>query len=172
MLTLISQKLALSHPGQEAALTSAAIVVAQLVMIPMALLVTRADTIGHKRLLIMAITALILRGVLFTISDNAVWLVSVQALDGVATGLFDALLPLVLADIMRGTGRYNVSRGFIGTIQGIGGSLSQGAGGLAVVRVGYDAAFLMLASVALIPLVLVLVAMPETRSAKAHARSV
>jgi MFS family permease len=166
MLTLISQKLALSHPGREAALTSAAIVVAQLVMIPMALLVTRADTIGHKRLLLMAITALILRGVLFTVSDNAAWLVSVQALDGVGTGLFEALLPLVLADIMRGTGRYNVSRGFIGTIQGIGGSLSQGAGGLAVVYAGYDAAFLILASVALIPLILVVVAMPDIRSAK------
>jgi hypothetical protein len=30
-------------------------------------------------------------------------------LDGVGAGIFGALTPLVLADIMRGTGRYNVA---------------------------------------------------------------
>jgi predicted MFS family arabinose efflux permease len=73
------------------------------------------------------------------------------------------LLPLVLADVMRGTGRYNVSRGVIGTIQGIGGSLSNGVAGLIVVTAGYDTAFLALAALAAMALVLVWVAMPETR---------
>ena len=90
-------------------------------------------------------------------------MIAVQVLDGVGIGLFDALLPLILADIMRGTGRYNVARGLVGTVQGIGGSLSQAVGGFAVTWAGYEAAFLMLAGVAFIPLVLVLVAMPETR---------
>lgn len=163
MLPLVSQKLALGHPGQEAALTSGAIIVAQLVMVPVSLLVGRADQTGRKPLLLIAIAALVLRGVLFTLSGNAAWLIAVQVLDGIGIGLFDALLPLILADIMRGTGRYNVARGLVGTVQGIGGSLSQAVGGFAVVWVGYEAAFLMLAGLAFIPLVLVLVAMPETR---------
>ena len=163
MLPLVSQKLALGHPGQEAALTSGAIIVGQLVMIPVSLLVARADHTGRKPLLLIALAALVLRGILFTLSGNAAWLIAVQVLDGVGIGLFDALLPLILADIMRGTGRYNVARGLVGTVQGIGGSLSQAVGGLAVTWAGYEAAFLMLAGVAFIPLVLVLVAMPETR---------
>jgi MFS family permease len=163
MLPLVSQKLALGHPGQEAALTSGAIIVGQLVMVPVSLLVARADRTGRKPLLLIAIAALVLRGILFTLSGNAVWLIAVQVLDGIGIGLFDALLPLILADIMRDTGRYNVARGLVGTVQGIGGSLSQAVGGLAVTWAGYEAAFLILAGVAFIPLVLVLVAMPETR---------
>jgi len=163
MLPLVSQKLALGHPGQEAALTSAAIIVGQLVMVPVSLLVARADRTGRKPLLLVAIAALVLRGVLFALSGNAAWLIAVQVLDGVGIGLLDALLPLILADIMRDTGRYNVARGLVGTVQGIGGSLSQAVGGFAVTLAGYEAAFLMLAGLAFIPFVLVLVAMPETR---------
>lgn len=164
MLTLASQKLALAHPGREAALTSAAIVVAQLVTIPAALLVARANVLGRKPLLLVALGALPLRGVLYALSDAPFWMLMVQVLDGVAGGLLDALIPLILADIMRGTGRYNVSRGFLGTVQGIGGSLSQAAAGYLVVNVGYDATFLALAGVATAALILALVAMPETRS--------
>ena len=135
MLSLLGQKLALAHPGEETLLMSACIVTAQLVMIPMALLVAaRADHSGRKPLLLIALAALPIRGVLYTVSDDRSWLVGVQILDGVGLGLFDTLLPLVLADVMRGTGRYNVSRGVIGTIQGIGGSLSNGVAGLIVVK--------------------------------------
>ena len=52
------------------------------------------------------------------------WLIGVQVLDGVGAGIFGALAPLVIADIMRGTGRYNLALGAIATVQGIGASLS------------------------------------------------
>jgi MFS family permease len=162
MLALASQKLALSHPGREAALTSAAIVAAQLATIPMALLVARADLLGRKPLLVAACLALPLRGLLFAVSDEPAWIIAGQILDGLGGGLFDALLPLMLADIMRGTGRYNASRGFISTVQGIGGSLSQAIAGLAVVHGGYQFAFLGLAAAGLSALMLATLAMPET----------
>ena len=163
MLSLASQKLALAYPGREAAVTSAAIVIAQIVTIPMALLVARANIIGRKPLLLVALLALPLRGLLYAVWDAPAWMLTVQILDGVAGGLLDALVPLILADIMRGTGRYNVSRGFLGTVQGIGGSLSQVAAGYLVFKLGYDAAFLTLAGVAAAALALALAAMPETR---------
>jgi predicted MFS family arabinose efflux permease len=77
--------------------------------------------------------------------------------------MYDALLPLLLADMMRGTGRYSLARGVLGTIQGIGGSTSLGAAGFIVTAFGYNAAFLTLAAVALIALLVIVVAMPETR---------
>jgi MFS family permease len=164
MLALASQKLALSHPGHEAALTSSAIIVAQLATIPVALLAGWANVLGRKPLLVAAFLALPARALLFAYADNGAWIIAGQILDGLGGGLFDALLPLVLADIMRGTGRYNVSRGFISTVQGIGGSVSHAVAGTVVVRAGYEWAFLGLALIALSALLLVALAMPETRS--------
>jgi hypothetical protein len=80
--------------------------------------------------------------VLYTFSDNSFWLVGVQLLDGVGAGIFGALTPLVIADIMRGTGRYNLAQGAIATVQGIGASLSGLAAGVIVDHFGYSAAFL------------------------------
>ena len=163
MLLLLGQKLALAHPGEETALTSACIITAQLVTIPTALLVGwKANIWGRKCLLLVGFAALPIRGVLYTISDNAVWLVSVQILDGVAAGTLDALIPLVLADIMRGTGRYNAARGVLGTVQGVAGSLSMTVAGFLVIGTGYSATFLVLSTVALVAWLLLLTAMPET----------
>jgi MFS family permease len=72
-------------------------------------------------------------GPLFTLSDDRGYLIAVRVLDGIAAGAIDALLPLILADIMRSTGRYNLSRGFVGTVQGVGGSLSNVVEGSIVV---------------------------------------
>jgi MFS family permease len=65
-----------------------------------------------------------------------------SVLDGVGAGIFGALAPLVIADIMRGTGRYNLAQGAIATVQGIGASLSGLAAGEIVDHFGYSAAFL------------------------------
>jgi MFS family permease len=163
MLALVSQKLALAQPGHEAALTSTAIIVAQLATIPIALLAGWANVIGRKPLLVAAFLALPLRGLLFALTDDPAWIFAGQILDGMGAGLFDALLPLVLADVMRGTGRYNVSRGFISTVQGIGGSLSHSVAGALVVDFGYMWAFLGLAAVGVLALAVLAVAIPETR---------
>ena len=81
---------------------------------------------------------------------------------GIALGILDALIALVLADVMRGTGRYNAARGVVRTVQGVGGSLSNVVAGLIVVTAGYDTAFLALAVVALAAFLLMLAAMPDT----------
>jgi MFS family permease len=164
LLLLVAQKLALAHPGYETGLTSAAIIITQLATIPMALLVTRANALGRKPLLIIAFAAVPLRGLLCASSDNPSWLLGVQLLDGVGAGMYDALLPLLLADMMRGTGRYSLARGVLGTIQGIGGSIGLGAAGFIVAAFGYNAGFLTLATVAVIALLVMVVGMPETRS--------
>jgi MFS family permease len=95
-------------------------------------------------------------------SDDPTWLLAVQVLDGVGGGLFEALLPLVLADIMDGTGHYSLARGLVGTVQGLGGSSSQAVAGYIVTTDGYNAAFLTLAMVATAGLLLIVIAMPET----------
>ena len=142
MLPLVGQKLALSHPGYETALVSACILVAQLVTIPVAIVVGRKiGAWGLRSLLAASCLALALRGAGFAWFDNAALLVSAQVLDGVATGIWDVLIPLILADFVVGSGRYSMSRGVVGTVQGIGGSLSNIAAGALVMAGGYITAF-------------------------------
>jgi len=163
LLPLVGQKLATAHPKEATAMMSACIVAAQLVMLPIALLVGRtADTWGRKPLFLAGFAVLPLRAVLYTLSDNSWWLIGVQVLDGVGAGIFGALTPLVIADIMRGTGRYNLAQGAIATVQGIGASLSGLAAGVIVDRFGYSAAFLAAGAVALLALVVFALRMPET----------
>ena len=85
-----------------------------------------------------------------------------QLLDGVGAGLYGALFPLIVADLMEGTGRFNVALGAVMTAQGIGASLSTTLAGLIVVKAGYSAAFLALAAIAGTGLALFWLAMPET----------
>ncbi|MBI3515933.1 MAG: MFS transporter [Proteobacteria bacterium] len=170
MLPLVGQKLALLHNGQETALMSACIVAAQLVMLPMALLVgAKADRWGRKPIFLAAFAVLPIRGVLYTLSDDRAWLIAVQLLDGVGAGIFGTLAPLVLADLTRGTGRYNVSHGAVATVQGIAAALSNTAAGFLVMAAGYSAAFLGLAAVALLALLVFAAAMPETAARSSRA---
>jgi MFS family permease len=163
LLPLVGQKLAAAHPEEATAMMSACIVAAQAVMLPIALLVGRtADSWGRKPLFLAGFTILPVRAVLYTLSDNSFWLIGVQLLDGVGAGVFGALTPLVIADIMRGTGRYNLALGAIATMQGIGASLSGLAAGVIVDHFGYTATFLALGATALVAVIVFAIWMPET----------
>jgi MFS family permease len=167
LLPLVGQKLAAAHPDVATAMMSACIVAAQAVMLPIALLVGHtADTWGRKPLFLAGFAILPLRAVLYTFSDNSVWLIGVQVLDGVGAGIFGALTPLVIADIMRGTGRYNLALGAVATAQGIGASLSGLASGVIVDHFGYSAAFLAAGAAASVALVVFALWMPETAEAE------
>jgi MFS family permease len=164
MLPLVGQKLALQDRNLGTTFMSACIVAAQVVMVPMAMLVgARADRWGRKPLFLAGFVVLPLRGYLYTLSDNQFWLLGVQALDGIGAGIFGAIFPIVVADLMRGTGRFNVAQGAILTAQGIGAALSTTLAGVVVVHAGYSAAFLTLAAVAIVGALLFLFAMPETK---------
>jgi len=163
LLPLVGQKLAQSHPAWATAMMSACIVAAQLVMLPIALVVGRnADRWGRKPILLAGFAILPVRAVLYTFSNAAPWLIGVQMLDGVGAGILGALTPLVIADLMRGTGRYNLAQGAVATVQGAGASLSGLAAGVVVDHLGYDAAFLGAGVAASGALAVLALAMPET----------
>jgi len=163
LLPLVGQKLAQSHPAWATAMMSSCIIAAQLIMLPVALAVGHtADRLGRKPILLLGFAVLPLRALLYTLSDNAAWLIAVQLLDGVGAGIFGAITPLIIADLMRGTGRYNLAQGAVATVQGIGASLSGLAAGIIVDHVGYTAAFLAAAAAACCALAALFLAMPET----------
>jgi MFS family permease len=164
MLPLVGQKLALQDKNFGTSMMAACIVAAQLVMVPMAMLIgANADRWGHKRFFMAALLILPLRGALYTLSDSMAWLVGVQLLDGIGAGILGAIFPVIVADLMRNTGRFNVALGAIITAQGIGAALSTTLAGFVVVHAGYSAAFLTLGAVAGFGALLCFGALPETR---------
>lgn len=169
LLPLVGQKLAFAHERWATAMMSACIIAAQIIMLPIALLVGhKADSWGRKPILLIGFGILPIRAALYTFSDNSAWLISVQLLDGVGAGIFGAITPLLLADLMRGTGRYNAAQGMVATAQGIGASLSGLAAGLIVDHLGYSAAFLAASAVAATAFAVLAAALPETAPSAAR----
>ena len=168
MLPLVGQKLALANPALGTTLMSACIVAAQLVMVPVAIIVgKKADVWGRKPIFAVALAVLAFRGAMYPLSDAPAWLVGVQLLDGIGAGIFGAMFPLVVADLTQGTGHFNVSQGAIATAAGLGGALSTAVAGLIIVSAGYSAAFYFLAAVAGGGLLLFCLWMPETLPGRA-----
>jgi len=165
MLPSVGQLLAkISGKDHATSLIAICIVAAQCVMVPVAVFVgRRADAIGRKPIFLAAFGVLALRGVLYTLSDDPVWLVAVQCLDGIGAGIYGALFPVVVADLTRGTGRFNVAQGAVATAQGIGASLSASLAGVIIVAAGFSTAFLVLAAISAAAFLVYWLAMPETR---------
>jgi len=163
LLPLVGQTLASQHPTLATAMMSSCIIAAQMIMLPIALVVGyKADTWGRRPLFLVGFAILPIRAFLYTLSDASAWLVAVQLMDGVGAGIYGALTPLVLADLMRGTGRYNVAQGAVATVQGIGASVSGLVAGEVVDHFGYSAGFVTLGIAALVALTAFFVGMPET----------
>jgi MFS family permease len=165
MLPLAGEKLSVGKPDSSPLFISACIIVAQLVMVPMAILVGRkADAWGRKPLFLAAFAVLPVRGLLFAIASDPYAIIAIQILDGVGAGLFGALFYIVISDFTRGTGRYNLAQGMSGASWGLGAALSNGVAGVIAARFGFSAAFLFLGVCALGAFAIFLLAVPESRN--------
>jgi predicted MFS family arabinose efflux permease len=89
-------------------------------------------------------------------------IVAIQVLDGVAAAIFGVVSVLVIADLTRGTGRFNLTLGAITTAVAIGASLSQVVAGSIAQHAGFRAAFLFLSVVAVLAFGIFYFFMPET----------
>ena len=165
MLPMAGQLLSLSSPDNASLYLSSCIVIAQVVMIPVAWASGNlATTWGRKPLFMTALLTLALRGLLYTFSSNALYIIIVQALDGIGAGIFGVVSVLVIADLTRGTGHFNLVLGAVGTAVGIGASLSNMSAGYIIQHHGFNFAFTTLSILALIGAGLYYFLIPETNS--------
>lgn len=125
---------------------------------------------GRRPLLLAAFAALPLRGFLFAVVTNPMVLVAVQLLDGVTAAVFAVLVPLVIADVTRGTGHFNLGQGIVGTTIGIGASISTTYAGYLSDHFSSKIAFLGLAAIAVLGFTTTWMLMPETRPAPKRVR--
>jgi predicted MFS family arabinose efflux permease len=164
MLPLLGEMLAKGKGRSSMIFMSACVVTTQLVITLLASWSGRkAGSWGRKPLLLIAFGVLPVRAVLYTLTQNTGELVAIQILDGIAAAIFGVVSVLVVADLTRGSGRFNLTLGAIGTAVGIGASLSQVIAGSIVHHLGSDAGFLFLGGVALAAFGILYLFMPETR---------
>jgi predicted MFS family arabinose efflux permease len=165
MLPMAGQVLAKTHPGADIIALSACIITAQLVMIGVAATVGWAMRrgIGRKTIFLVAFVTLPIRGFLFTLTDSPLGVVAIQPLDGVAAGIFGVISIIIAADLMRGTGRFNLAQGLVALSTGLGAAASNVFAGFVVQIFGYTTDFLTLAAIAAGGLVFFASFMPETK---------
>jgi predicted MFS family arabinose efflux permease len=123
----------------------------------------QAERWGRRPLLIAGFAALPVRGFLLATVTDPYLLVAVQLLDGLTAAVFSVMVPLTIADLTRGTGRFNLTQGIVGTSMGVGASLSPTLAGYVSDAFGSKFAFLGLASIAVVGLATIWLLMPETR---------
>lgn len=163
MLPLLGEMLAKGHGRSSMMFMSACVVTTQLVVTLLASWSGRkAHQWGRKPLLLIGFGVLPIRGVLYTLTNSTNALIAIQILDGIAAAIFGVVSVLVIADLTRGTGRFNLALGVVTTAVGTGAAMSQSIAGGIVHHFGYRAGFLFLAAVAGAALLLLWVAMPET----------
>jgi MFS family permease len=164
MLPLMGSVLTTRSSEWATVLIAACIVVPQIVVAIFSPWVgRRAQQWGRRPLLLAAFAALPVRGILFATVTDPTLLVVVQLLDGLTAAVFSVMVPLTIADLTRGTGRFNLTQGIVGTMMGIGASLSPTFAGYMSDYFGNSFAFLGLAMVAAVGLVAAWAMMPETR---------
>jgi hypothetical protein len=78
------------------------------------------------------------------------FLIGFQLLDGVSAGIFNIVGILMIADLTRGSGHYNLALGTIGAAVGIGASLSTLMAGWVTQYLGFPAGFLALSGSAIV----------------------
>jgi MFS family permease len=123
----------------------------------------QVERVGRRPLLMLAFVPLPIRGLVLAYSSDPYVITLVQLLDGISAATIGILVPLVIADVTRGSGHFNLAQGFVATAVGIGASFSTTIAGYTVDDFGYRVAFLMLMGVGALGFLLVFLAMPETK---------
>jgi len=163
MLPELGEMLSKDNLKSAAPFMSACIIVTQVVVAISASWVgRRAGQWGRKPLLLIGFGVLPVRGVLYTLTHSSIALIGIQVLDGLAACIFGVVAMLVVADRARGTGHFNLAAGVLGTMVGIGASVSNAIGGALIQHAGYAASFRGLAGIAVVAFVILWLAVPET----------
>ncbi|MBN8898031.1 MAG: MFS transporter, partial [Rhodospirillales bacterium] len=166
MLPLAGAAVTMSSGHFANVIIAACIVVPQVIVALLSPWVGRtAERIGRRRLLLLGWAALPLRGLLLAVLPGGWPLVIGQAVSGLSAAVFGVMLPLLAADLTRGTAHFNLCMGVLGLAMYLGAAISTTMAGGISDWVGMPAAFTALAFSGLLGTILVWLAMPETRPA-------
>jgi len=163
ILLLGVERLAAEMKTSSELFTSAMVVVPETVSAVIALRLSKAaNDWGRKPFLLAGFAAVLTRAVLFSLAPGPWYLVGIQALDGITAAVIGIMLPLAVADVTRGTGRYNGALGAVMMISLAGAAISTTAIGFLAEYIGLATGFIALAVAALAGFLLLWWRLPET----------
>jgi len=166
MLPIMAGALTIRTPQWATAIIAACILAPQFVVALIGPWVGRtAQSWGRRPLLMLCFVPLCARSAVFAVSRDPSVIVTAQLLDGISAAALGVLVPLVVADVTRGTGQYNFALGVVGVAVGIGASIGTTIAGHVADELGTAAVFFFLGSVGALGALLVFALMPETRDA-------
>lgn len=143
------------------------VLVAQAVMIPVALLAGRlVDRWGRKPVFAVGFIALPVRIALYALAQTPEQLIAIQTLDGIGAGIYGVVIVSMVADLTRGKGGFNALSGLIATALSIGGVIGPLATGALTQTLGYAVAFGVFAGIAAAAAALFLAFVPETKDSQ------
>jgi MFS family permease len=142
---------------------AAVVLVAQTVMIPVALAAGwLCDRWGRKWVFGIGFVVLPVRIFLYSLTDDPNTLIALQTLDGIGAGIYGVVIVAICADLTRGRGGFNALQGVIATALSVGGVIGPLVAGLLVQHLGFPMAFCTFASIAAAAAIVFLGFMPET----------
>lgn len=147
-------------------LIAGAIVTAQLTMSAATLAGDRLTDrgVGRKPIFLIGLASLPIRCALIVLwrDSGEGYLLLTQIFDGIGGGLIGLLHPYLVADVTFGTGRFNVLMGLTASCFGVGATMSNFLGQLAVEYLGHVASLVGSLVLSFVPILLFAVFMPET----------
>ncbi|KAL3797226.1 hypothetical protein ACHAWO_000655 [Cyclotella atomus] len=185
VLPLVMQTLAIGEGRTGILMSGLCIIVAQVFMVGSAKVCgDYSGKWGRKSLFLIGLFSVpvrclilyVLTGVKNAMEETSTFLsvviLSTQILDGVGAGVFGTMYILVTSDISGGTGRFSLTLGLTTAAMSIGGTVSGYLGQALAQDKGYQAAFMILGIMSMVPASAYLVFMPETLSSEEKEGSV
>jgi MFS family permease len=147
------------------------LIIAACILVPQAIVALlspwvgrQASIVGRRPLLLLGWASLPLRGLLLAVLPGPWLLVAGQAVSGVSAAVFGVMMPLLAADLTRGTSHFNLCMGSLGLAMYLGAALSTTLGGWIADGASLQLAFGALATVGLLATLTMWWAMPETHT--------
>jgi MFS family permease len=150
--------------------TEASLIIAACILVPQFIVALvsplagrSAQRWGRRWVLLVGFSALPLRAGLLAMVADPLWIIPVQALDGLSGAAFGVITPLVVADISGRGGRFSLRIGILGLAIAAAATVSNTVAGAVASNLGTPTAFIALAFAGMCAVTMVGFAMPETR---------
>lgn len=123
--------------------SAASLVIAACILVPQLVVAVIAPRVGRlaaqrscRLVLLAGLAAVPVRALLLSVVGSAPAVVAVQVLDGLTGAVIGIAVPVLAAEITRGTNRFNLCLGVVGLAMGLGATLSTLAAGVVADRFG------------------------------------
>lgn len=146
MLPLLASEVTQRASDWASTLVAACMIVPQVIVVAVSPWVGRRAVTGRRALLLLGFAALPARALLLGLVHDPRLYPLVQILDGFSAAALGILVAVAVADLTRGTGRFNLALGVVSCAMGVGASLSTVAAGVIADSMGAPAAFFTMAA--------------------------